>query len=78
MFSCRYSYLLVDRDFIIEKLLNNNESIYKFTQADRQVARNESEKKGFFSFNSHVEIWKVEFENSIVISMKPINFSSDL
>lgn len=78
MFSCRYSYLLVDRDFVIEKLLNDNESIYKFTEDSRQVARNEVEKKGFFSFNSHVEIWKVEFENSIVTSMNPIEFSSDL
>ena len=78
MFRCRYSYLLADRDFIIEKLLNDNESIYKFNQGDRQVARNETEKKGFFSFNSHVEIWKVEFENSIVISMNPIEFISDL
>ena len=48
MFSCRYSYLLVDRDFVIEKLLNDNESIYKFTEDSRQVARNEVEKKGFF------------------------------
>ena len=75
MFGCRNSYLLVDRDFIIEKLLNDNESIYKFTQGDRRVARNESEKKGFFSFNFHVEIWKVELENSNVTSINPIEFT---
>ena len=78
MFGCRYSYLLVDRDFVIEKLLNDNESIYKFTKVSRQVARNEVEKKGFFSFNSHVEIWKVELENSIVTSIILIESSSDL
>ena len=78
MFNCRHSYLLVDRDFIIEKLLNDNACIYKFTAEDRKIARIKTDEIGFFSYNSHIEMWKVDFENCILISLKPIEFPSDL
>ena len=54
MFRCPKSYLIVDRDFIIEKVLNDDSCIYKFTQEDRRIARIETESKGFFSYNKHV------------------------
>ena len=72
MFRCPKSYLIVDRDFIIEKILNDDSWIYKFTQEDRRIAGIETESKGFFSYNKHVLIWQVNFENNALAFINPI------
>ena len=66
-------YLIVDRDFIIDKLLNNEESIYNFTKEDRRIAEIETDCKGFHSYNKHISIWKISFyENNAVAYVNPI------
>ena len=78
MFRCPKSYLIVDRDFIIEKILNDDSCIYKFTQEDRRIAEIETESKGFYSYNKHALIWKVSFENNALAFINPIIESSHL
>ena len=67
-------YLIVDRDFIIDTLLNNNkESIYKFNSEDRRIAEIETDCKGFHTYNKHITIWKISFyENEAVAFINPI------
>ena len=67
-------YLIVDRDFIIDTLLNNNkESIYKFNSEDRRIAEIETDFKGFHTYNKHITIWKISFyENEAVAFINPI------
>ena len=76
MFRCQKSYIIVDRDFIIEKVLNDDSCIYKFTQEDRRIAEIETESKGFFSYNKHIEIWQINFENNVLAFINPIIESS--
>ena len=76
MFRCPKSYLIVDRDFIIEKVLNDDSCIYKFTQEDRRIAEIETESKGFFSYNKHIEILQINFENNVLAFINPIIESS--
>ena len=66
-------YLIVDRDFIIDTLLNNKESIYKFNSEDRTIAEIETDCKGFHTYNKHITIWKISFyENEAVAFINPI------
>ena len=66
-------YLIVDRDFIIDKLLNNEESIYNFTDEDKRIAEIETDHKGFHSYNKHFLIWKISFfENGSIGFINPI------
>ena len=66
-------YLIVDRDFIIDTLLNNKESIYKFNSKDRKIAEIETDCKGFHTYNKHITIWKISFyENEAVAFINPI------
>ena len=66
-------YLIVDRDFIIDTLLNNKESIYKFNSEDRRIAEIETDCKGFHTYNKHITIWKISFyENQAVAFINPI------
>ena len=66
-------YLIVDRDFIIDTLLNNKESIYKFNSEDRRIAEIETDCKGFHTYNKRVTIWKISFyENQALAFINPI------
>ena len=66
-------YLIVDRDFIIDTLLNNKESMYKFNSEDRRIAEIETDCKGFHTYNKHITIWKISFyENEAVAFINPI------
>lgn len=48
MFRSPKSFLICDRDFIIEKLIGKAESVYKFTEEDRKIAQIEAESKRVF------------------------------
>ena len=66
-------YLIVDRDFITDTLLNNMESIYKFNSEDRRIAEIETDCKGFHTYNKHITIWKISFfENRAVAFLNPV------
>ena len=66
-------YLIADRDFIIDTLLNNKKSIYNFTKEDRRIAEIETDCKGFHSYNKHISIWKISFyENNSLAYVNPI------
>ena len=66
-------YLIVDRDFIADTLLNNKECIYKFNSEDRRTAEIETDCKGFYTYNKHIPIWKISFyENNAVAFINPI------
>ena len=66
-------YLIVNRDFIIDTLLNNKESIYKFNSEDRRISEIETDCKGFHTYNKHITIWKISFyENKAVGFINPI------
>ena len=54
-------YLLVDRDFIVNTLLNDRESIYEFNSEDRRIAIIETDCKGFHTYNKHISVWKISF-----------------
>ena len=67
-------YLIADRDFIIESLLNSKETIYNFNKEDRRIAEIETDWKGFHTFNKHISIWKISFyENFSVAFVNPVN-----
>ena len=73
MFRAPKSFLIVDRDFIIEKVLNNGNCIYNFTDEDRRIAEIEAESKGFFSYNKdEMLLWQINFENTALVFMNPI------
>ena len=42
------SFLICDRNLIIEQILGNSASAYGFSQEDRRIAQIEAESKGFF------------------------------
>ena len=66
-------YLIVDRDFIADTLLNDKESIYKFNSEDRRIAEIETDCKGFHTYNKHITIWKISFfENRAVAFINPV------
>ena len=66
-------YLIADRDFIIDTLLNNRESIYKFNGEDRRIAEIETDCKGFHTYNKHITIWKISFfENRALAFINPV------
>ena len=66
-------YLIADRDFIADTLLNNMESIYKFNSEDRRIAEIETDCKGFHTYNKHITIWKISFfENRAVAFINPV------
>ena len=54
-------YLLADRDFIVDTLLNDRESIYEFNSEDRRIAMIETDCKGFHTYNKHISVWKISF-----------------
>ena len=73
MFNSPKSFLICDRDFIIEKLLGKAESVYKFTEEDRRIAQIEAESKGFFSYsNDEFLLWQINFEFGHLVFMNPI------
>ena len=43
MFRSPKSFLICDRDYILEKVLGREESINKFTDEDRRIAQIEAE-----------------------------------
>ena len=66
-------YLIADRDFITDTLLNNGESIYKFNGEDRRIAEIETDCKGFHTYNKHITIWKISFfENRALAFINPV------
>ena len=66
-------YLIVDRDFIADTLLNDKESIYKFNSEDRRIAEIETDCKGFHTYNKHITIWKISFfENRALAFLNPV------
>ena len=67
-------YLIVDRDFITDTLLNNMESIYKFNSEDRRIAEIETDCKGFHTYNKHITVWKISFfENRALAFINPVS-----
>ena len=67
-------YLIADRDFIIDTLLNNGESIYKFNGEDRRIAEIETDCKGFHTYNKHITVWKISFfENRALAFINPVS-----
>ena len=67
-------YLIADRDFIIDTLLNNGESIYKFNGEDRRIAKIETDCKGFHTYNKHITVWKISFfENRALAFINPVS-----
>ena len=66
-------YLLVDRDFIVNTLLNDGESIYEFNSEDRRIATIETDCKGFHTYNKHISVWKISFfVNRSVAFINPV------
>ena len=64
-------YLQVKRDFIIERLLSDNKSI--FCSEDKRIAQIETEHKGFHSYNKNVTWWRINFyENYGLAFINPI------
>ena len=73
MFRSPKSFLICDRDFIIEKLIGNAECINKFTEEDRRIARIELESKGFFTYNNdEFLMWQINFEFGHLVFLNPI------
>ena len=69
--SLSQNYLQVPRSFIIDRLLTDNESY--FNEEDKRIARIETECKGFYSYNEHVQWWRINFwENHSVAFVNPI------
>ena len=67
------SFLICDRNLIIEQILGNSPSVYGFSEEDRRIAQIESESKGFFSRNSSDDIlWQINFEFGNLVFMNPI------
>ena len=67
-------YLIADRDFITDTLLNNGESIYKFNGEDRRIAEIETDCKGFHTYNKHITVWKISFfENRALAFINPVS-----
>ena len=66
-------YLIVDRDFIIDSLLNDKKTIYNFNEEDKRIAEVETDCKGFHTFNKHIPIWKISFfKNRQVAFINPV------
>ena len=72
MFRSPKSFLVCDREFIIEKVLGNALSPYTFDDEDRRIAQIEAESKGFFSYNKEVLFWQINFEYGHLAFMNPI------
>ena len=72
MFRSPKSFLVCDRDYIIEKILGTGESLQNLTNEDRRIAQIESESKGFFTYNKDVLIWQVNFEYGHLVFMNPV------
>ena len=72
MFRSPKSFLICDRDYIIEKVFGRAESFEKFTDEDRRIAQIEAESKGFFTYNKDVLIWQVNFEYGHLVFMNPV------
>ena len=73
MFRSPKSFLICDRDFIIEKIIGNGKSFHKFTEEDRRIARIELESKGFFSYNNdEFLMWQINFEFGHLAFLNPI------
>ena len=66
-------YLIADRDFIIDALLNDKKTIYNFNEEDKRIAEVETDCKGFHTFNKHIPIWKISFfQNRQVAFVNPV------
>ena len=72
MFRSPKSFLICDRDFIVERVLGKAESIYKFTDEDRRIAQIEAESKGFFTYSDQILFWQINFENGNLVFMNPV------
>ena len=67
------SFLICDRNLIIEQIFGNSPSVYGFSQEDRRIAEIEAESKGFFLTNSSDEIlWQINFEYGHLVFLNPI------
>ena len=62
-------YLIADRDFIVDTLLNNKKSIYNFTKEDRRIAEIETDCKGFHSYNNIFQFGKFHFMKTRLLHM---------
>ena len=73
MFRSPKSFLICDRNLIIEKILGNLPSAYVFSEEDRRICEIEVESKGFFSTNSSDNIlWQINFEYGRLVFLNPI------
>ena len=73
MFRSPKSFLICDRNLIIEQIFGNSPSVYVFSEEDRRIAEIEAESKGFFSTNSSDDIlWQINFEFGHLVFMNPI------
>ena len=72
MFRSPKSFLICDRDYIVEKVLGRAESVEKFTDEDRRIAQIEAESKGFFTYSKDVLIWQINFEYGHLVFMNPV------
>ena len=67
------SFLICDRNLIIEQIFGNSPSLYVFSEEDRRIAEVEAESKGFYSTNSSDDIlWQINFEFGNLVFLNPI------
>ena len=72
MFRSPKSFLVCDRDFIIEKIIGKEKCPYTFTDEDRRIAEIELESKGFYGYSSDVLIWQINFEYGRLVFLNPV------
>ena len=73
MFRSPKSFLICDRNLIIEQIFGNSPSVYGFSDEDRRIAEIEADSKGFFTTNSSDEIlWQINFEFGNLTFLNPI------
>ena len=73
MFRSPKSFLICDRNFIIEKVIGSSPSPYEFSDEDRRIGEIELESKGFFTVNTSDNIlWQINFEYGHLVFINPI------
>ena len=65
---CR-KYLIVDRDFITDRFLNDKKSIYNFCKEDKRIAEIEIDCKGFLRTTNIFQFGKSHFTKIILSRM---------
>ena len=67
------SFLICDRNLIIEQIFGKSPSLYNFSKEDCRIAEIEAESKGFYSTNSADNIlWQINFEYGHLVFLNPI------